>query len=229
MLRTIAIDDEPKALEIIKNHISSVPFLTLEGTFTDPVQAVNYLNENPVDLVFLDINMPHINGLQLLKNFIRRPLIIFTTAHSEYALAGYEVEAVDYLLKPFDFPRFLLAATRAKERLAKAPPPANDFFFVQTGNQRRRIDYSDILYVEGEGNYVSYFTGAGRILVRSSIRESLEGLPAGRFVQVHRSFIVALQWIDKIEDNHVFTAQRKISIGAKYREDFFRMLESLKR
>lgn len=229
MIRCIAIDDEPKALEVIKNHIARVPFLQLMKSFVDPFKAVNFFNENQIDLVFLDINMPDINGVQLVKNFTNKPLIIFTTAYSEYAIQSYEVEAVDYLLKPFDFARFLRAATKAKDRLSKSTLHVNNFFFVNTGNQKRRLFYSEIYCIEGEGNYVKYLTKEGNVLVRSTIKETLQLLPPSRFVQIHRSYIVALQWIEKIEDNHVYVAQRRISIGATYRENFLRVIESLKR
>lgn len=227
MIKCIAIDDEPMALDIIKNHVSRVPFLTLEGAFVDPFKAVTFLNENPVDLVFLDINMPDIDGLELLKHFAKKPFIIFTTAHSEYALQSYEVEAVDYLLKPFDFGRFLLSVNKVKERFSSETAAASDFFFVNTGNQRRRIFYHEIAYVEGEGNYVKYCTANDKILVRSSIKETLGILPSSMFVQIHRSYIVSLQWIDKIEDNHVYIAGNRISIGATYRENFLKTIDGL--
>lgn len=227
MIRCIAIDDEPHALEVIKSHAAKVSFLALQQTFVDPWQAAAFVNDNLVDLVFLDINMPEVGGLQLLKNFAKKPLLIFTTAHSEYALASYEVEAVDYLLKPFDYARFLMAVSKAKERLTAGPIQPGDFFFVNTGNQKQRIFYHDILYIEAEGNYVNYFTKSGRFLVRGSIRDTLSLLPPAMFVQIHRSYIVSLQWIDKIEDNQVHLAKIKIAIGATYRDGFWRVIDSL--
>ncbi len=225
MINCVAIDDEPRALQVIENHVARIDFLSLAATFTDPFEGVAYVNENEVDLVFLDINMPDIDGLTLLKNLLRRPLIIFTTAHSEYAIQSYEVEAVDYLLKPFDFARFHLAVTRVNDRLASNKPEAN-FFFVNTGNQKRRIAYADIMYVEGEGNYVNYAMSSGTVLVRSSVKDTLKLLSPQQFVQIHRSFIVALQWIEKIEDNHVHLPGKRIPIGAKYREEFYKMLDA---
>lgn len=227
MIHCIAIDDEPRALEVIKSHAGRVDFLTLEQTFVDPFKAINYVNDHPIDLIFLDINMPDISGFRLLKNLTKKPLIIFTTAHSEYALESYEVEAIDYLLKPFDFARFLLAVTKAKERLSTTLTTSNDFFFINTGNQKHRLFFKELLYVEGEGNYVRYVTKTGKFLVRASIKETLQQLPSTSFMQIHRSFIVALQWVDKIEDNHVHVGNKRMAISATYREAFSKVIDSL--
>lgn len=228
MMNCIAIDDEPRALDIIKSHVSRVDFLELKEVFVDPFKAVSYVRENAIDLIFLDINMPDIDGFDLLKHFGKKPLIIFTTAHSEYALQSYEVEAVDYLLKPFDFSRFLMAVTKAQDKFAQSSP-SSDFFFVNVGHQKKKIKYDEIYYVEGEGNYVNYCTSNGKILVRSTIKDTLSILPATAFVQIHRSYIVALAWIEKIEDNHVHISDTEISISASYKEDFMKMIESLNR
>ncbi len=227
MIRCIAIDDEPRALTVIEKHAQRIDFLQLEATFVDPFQAITYLNDQAIDLVFLDINMPDISGFRLLKHLQSPPLVIFTTAHSEYALESYEVEAVDYLLKPFDFARFSLAVNRVRERLSKSQQTAKDFFFVNTGTQKQRIVFNELYYVSGEGNYVNYVTTSGNYLVRSSVKETLKLLPPTDFVQIHRSSIVALARIDKIEDNHVFIGQARLSIGATYREAFFRIIDAL--
>lgn len=224
MIHSIAIDDEPKALEVIRSHAGKIDFLSLEQTFTDPFQALKYLEDHAVDLVFLDINMPDIDGLQLRQNFIREPLIIFTTGHSEYALKSYELAAFDYLLKPFDFSRFLLAVTRVKERL-QGVAASSEFFFVNTGQQRRRVEYRDIRLIEGEGNYVRYFLNNDKILVRALLRDTLKLLPVSLFVQIHRSYIVSLQYVEKIQDNHVYIAGMEIPIGATYRDNFLRRID----
>lgn len=227
MIKCIAIDDEPKALEVITSHVSRVDFLSLVATFTDPFKAVTYANEHPIDLVFLDINMPDVTGLELLKNFVEKPLVIFTTAHSEYALESYEVEAIDYLLKPFDFPRFLRAVTKAQQRLPKKESTTASFFFVNAGTKKQRISYDDLLYIEGDGNYVRYHTTTENTMVRSTIKETISLLPTSAFVQIHRSYIVALKAIVKIEDNHVHIGDKKIAIGASYRNDFYEVIKSL--
>jgi len=227
MIRAIAIDDEPRALTIIESHASKVSFLNLIATFTDPFQGIEYINDQAPDLVFLDINMPDISGLELIKNLTKNPLIIFTTAHSEYAVSSYEVAAVDYLLKPFDYARFLLAVTKVKDKLTTSTKPSNPFFFVNTGNQKQRIFYRDIQYIEGDGNYVNYYTETGKVMVRSTIKKTLDLLPNDSFIQVHRSNIVALSWIDKIEDNHIFIGEKRMAIGATYRAEFLRRIEGL--
>lgn len=229
MIKCIAVDDEPMALEVIRNHISRVDFLSLENFFTDPYLAISFVNEHAVDLVFLDISMPGINGMQLSTCFTRQPYLIFTTAHSEYALASYELKAVDYLLKPFDFPRFLAAANKVKERMTETVKSAAEFFFVNTGNQRQRIFYKEITHIKGEGNYVTYYTVKGKILVRASISETAAQLPASMFIQIHRSTIVALQWIEKIEDQHVYIEKERLPVSATYREKFMDVVNSLQK
>ncbi len=229
MIKCIAVDDEPMALEVIRNHISRVDFLLLEETFTDPYKAISYVNEHEVDLVFLDISMPGINGMQLSTCFTRQPYLIFTTAHSEYALASYELKAVDYLLKPFDFPRFLAAANKVKERMSQTVKSTAEFFFVNTGNQRQRIFYKEITHVKGDGNYVTYYTAKGKILVRASMSETAVQLPASMFIQIHRSTIVALQWIEKIEDQHVYIEKERLPVSATYRDKFMDVVNSLQK
>lgn len=231
MIRSVAVDDEPRALEVLRIHAERASSLSLEATFVDPFKAIEYINDNAVDLVFLDINMPDINGLSVVKYFKNRPLVIFTTAHSEYAIESYEVEALDYLLKPFDFARFLLAVNKAQSRLESdqsesSPKELPGFLFVNTGNQKQRILLDELLYVESEGNYVSYVTTSGKHLVRASVKETLKLLPANQFVQIHRSYIVALQRVEKIEDHHVFVSNKKMPVGATYREHFNKLVNS---
>lgn len=221
----VAIDDEPRALEVIKSHASKVPFLSLMGTFADPFEAVTFVNENDIDLIFLDINMPEIDGLNLVKNFTNSPLIIFTTAHSEYAVQSYEVHALDYLLKPFDAGRFLNAVTKAKSIIDEKSSTVRDFFFVNTGTQNRRLFYKNILYIEGDGNYVNYYCANRKVMVRSSIKETLANLPSDAFIQVHRSFIVSLSCIDKIEDNHIYIADVRVPISATYKAYLMRLVK----
>lgn len=216
MIRCIAIDDEPKALGIIVNHVSKLDHVDLLATFSDPFQAISFLNNHTVDLLFLDINMPNVNGFDLLKTLTKKPMVIFTTAYSEYAMESYEVNAIDYLLKPFDFPRFVLAVTKAQDLMKSQAGSNSNFIFVNTGNQRQRIDFDDIFYLKAEGNYVSYMTSKGKLLVRSSIKEALALLPEESFIQIHRSYVVAFHQVEKIEDNHVFVADQSIPISSSY-------------
>ena len=199
MIRAIAIDDEPKALEIIQNHAARISFLQIQEIFTNPFTALEYLNHASIDLIFLDINMRDISGLDLLNAIDKgKFLIIFTTAHSEFALQSYEVEALDYLLKPFDFSRFLRSVVKAQDKLSIRGNVNKDFFFVSTGNQQRKISFNDVLYIKGSGNYVTYHRDTEKIVVRSTIKETLSLLPPQIFVQVHRSYIIALNKLEKI-------------------------------
>ena len=151
-------------------------------------------------------------------------IVIFTTAHSEYALESYELEALDYLLKPFDFARFLRAVNKAQEKLAADEGTEKSFFFVNTGYQQRKICYHDICFVEGSGNYVTYYTEKEKIMVRSSMKETVSFLPSHSFIQIHRSSIISLRKLDKIQDNHAYIGNHKISIGANYREELMRVI-----
>ncbi len=192
----------------------------------DPFEAVAYLDRHPVDLVFLDIQMPAIDGLRLVDLFNPRPLLVFTTAHSEYAVASYEAEAVDYLLKPFDYARFLKAVTRVRDRMRAGGTSAQELLFVNTGRQLQRIVLSELHYVESDGNYVMYVTDSGRHLVRATIKETLDVLPPGRFAQIHRSYIVAFDRIEKVEDQQAFVSGRMLPIGMTFRAGF---MEAIKR
>jgi two-component system LytT family response regulator len=223
MIKSVAIDDEPKALEIIKNHISKIDYLSMEATFTNPFEAISYINDNKIELVFLDINMPDISGLKLKTHLKFDPLIIFTTAHSEYALDSYEIEAIDYLLKPFDFSRFLSAVNKAKERL-KIALPISEFFFLSSGNQKRKLFYNDILYIQADGNYVTYYTKSEKVIVRSSIKDTMNDLPVRLFFQIHRSTIISLKWIDKVEDNHVYIGSERLPVSSTHKDQFMKFL-----
>ncbi|MEQ9266699.1 MAG: LytTR family DNA-binding domain-containing protein [Balneolaceae bacterium] len=227
MITCIAIDDEPRALNVIKNHVSKVDFLELKESFVDPFKAISYLNEHSVDLIFLDINMPDISGFEFLKHLSTKPIFIFTTAHSEYAIQSYEVEAIDYLLKPFDFSRFLLAATKAKNKLSEndSSTVSREFLFLNTGLSKQKVLVDDILYMESDGNYVNYITKNGKLMIRASIKETLNTLPSSHFVQIHRSFIVSLRWVEKIQDNHVYISDKEIPIGNTYKSKLLKLID----
>ncbi|MEM7655673.1 MAG: LytTR family DNA-binding domain-containing protein [Bacteroidota bacterium] len=219
-MHTIAIDDEPQALAVIQKLAEKVPFLSLQATFTDALEALDYLRQQPVDLVLLDINMPDISGLDWVRGLTDPPLIIFTTAFSEYAAESYELEAVDYLLKPIPFNRFLKAANRAA-RLHQEQRP--EYTFVKSGHQYVRIDFAKLLYVQGAANYVDFFTLNQRVTVRMKLSEVTDILPE-EFVQIHRSFLVNLKQIAKVEHNHVWLGETSLAIGKAYRDGFYQAL-----
>jgi len=217
-MHVIAIDDEPHALEVIRVLTEKVPFLHLKESFTDALAAMAYIQTNPVDLVFLDIKMPDISGLDWVRGLSKPPLIIFTTAFSEYAVDSYELETVvDYLVKPISFNRFLKAANRAAQLVQQ---DQSSFTFVKSGHQYVRIDFDSLTYVQGAANYVDFFTESGKVTVRMKIAEAKELLPES-FVQIHRSFLVSLGHIKRVEHNQVLIGSTSISIGPAYRDAFW--------
>ena len=228
-IRAIAVDDEPHALQVVAAHAAKIPFLCLQEIFTDPFQALDYVSNNNIELIFLDINMPDLSGLAFIRTIRKAGVpVIFTTAHAQHAVESYEVEAADYLLKPFGFPRFLAAVTKVRERI-KIPGDGPGFFFVNTGRERHRVCYDEIRYLEGSGNYVLYHLVDRRLMVRSALKDALAQLPVGSLIQIQRSYAVALAWVDKVQDNHVFLGEDRLAIGPTYKEAFQARLASLRR
>lgn len=219
-MNVIAIDDEPQALNIIGMLAEKVPFLRLQASFTDAMEALVYLQNHSVDLVLLDIQMPDISGLDWVRGLTDPPLIIFTTAYSEYAAESYELQAVDYLVKPISFNRFLKAVNRAAQLRQQERPT---YTFVKSGHQYVRIDFEELLYVQGAANYVDFYTQKGRVTVRMKLGEAVELLP-DNFAQVHRSYLVNLQHVQRVEHNHVILGEAQLTIGKAYRDDFMQKL-----
>ncbi|MBD1393444.1 response regulator transcription factor [Mucilaginibacter sp. ZB1P21] len=219
-MRAIAIDDEPLALEVIRSHTGKVPFLELTACFTDAFKAIDHLVKEPVDLLFLDIKMPDISGLELMDSLQQKPMVIFTTAYSEHAVQSYELNAVDYLLKPFAFTRFLKACHKANELLQvkhSSKPVTADSIFIKSGYEQIKINYSEILFLESGGNYMSFILADGRtILSRLTMTDTLALLPATQFVRVHRSYIVNKLKIDRAERHQLHIGQQKVPVGAAY-------------
>ncbi len=217
----IAIDDEPIALDIIKSHASKLPILTLAETFTNAFEAMHYLQLYPVDLIFLDIKMPDINGIDFLQALSNSPMIIFTTAYSEHAVKSFELDAIDYLLKPFSLPRFIKACNKASElytlRLKAARDPAQEFLFIKDGYEQIKVQLEDILFVEAAGNYTKIILRDQSMLsTRMTISEMLKLLPPKRFKRTHRAFIIALDKVDKYDRSQVWLAGHVIPIGNTY-------------
>ncbi|MGV3540097.1 MAG: LytR/AlgR family response regulator transcription factor [Rufibacter sp.] len=219
----IAIDDEPMALEVVRSLSAKVPFLELKATFTDAFLALEYLQRDHVDVLFLDINMPDISGLEFVASLQKKPLVIFTTAYSEHAVISFELDAIDYLLKPFSLPRFIKACNKAQELLvlrnqqgSPAAPPSKDYLFLKTGYEQVKVHLDEILYLEAAGNYVTFVLENKSLLSRFTIAELCELLPAERFTRVHRSYIVAKDKIDKIERHQLTIKQHTVPVGASY-------------
>lgn len=222
-MKAIAIDDEPFALEVIKNLAEEVSFIELTKVFTRGIEAVNFLQKNPVDLIFLDIKMPGISGLELLKTIPAPPLIVFTTAYSEHAVTSFEWDAVDYLLKPFSLIRFLKACNKANElhnlrsnvQLNNASLPA---IFIKSGYEQVRVELSDILYAESVSNYIRFVTNNQTIVSRLTMSEVELILPANAFIRIHRSFIISKKHIAKMDKRSIWVLQKELPIGEAYRD-----------
>ena len=224
MIRAIAIDDEPPALKLLENFCAQANYIALLKTFTKPQEASAWINENPADLLFLDIRMPSMSGIDLFKALEHKPLVIFTTAYSEYAVEGFDLDVVDYLLKPFTYERFLKATSRAKEyydyiRSDKKP---EQHIIIRADYSLNKILLSDILFIESAGDYLKFHLQKGKTIVaRMTMKAIMEKLPSDNFVRAHRSYVVALAHITAIHDKNIILGSAIIPIGLNYEEDFF--------
>jgi DNA-binding LytR/AlgR family response regulator len=219
MLAAIAIDDEPIALEVIKNLSLKISFVELKGFFTDAFEAVDFLRKEKIDLIFLDIKMPDISGIDFLKSIPNPPMVIFTTAYSEHAVQSFELDAIDYLLKPFSQSRFLKACNKAYEQFElrkNISTSVPDSIFIKSGYDQIRVGLEDILYAESNGNYVQFVLEKNKIVSRLTMSEAEALLPASAFIRIHRSYIVAKKQISKIEKNSVWINQTELPVGANY-------------
>jgi DNA-binding LytR/AlgR family response regulator len=233
-MQCIAIDDEPFALELICGYIKKTPFLDLIEGFTNPFSAMAFLLKNSVDLVFLDINMPEISGIELLRSLPIVPQIIFTTAYSEYGAESYEYNAVDYLLKPVKYDRFLKAVNKANDNLFVKKEDSiipdtleheKKSVLLKSGSQLFRIATDDILYIEGAGNYMIVYTKNEKIMALLPMNDILNMLPANVFIRIHKSYIISLKHIQIIEKSRVIINRIPIPIGITYREHFSRIIK----
>lgn len=233
MIRCIVVDDNPLAIDVLVHYISKIPSLNLVLSTVDPMEALNKVIEGAADLVFLDIQMPELSGLQFMKIVKGKCLVVLTTAYSEYALEGFENDALDYLLKPVSFERFYKAVEKVQRLInvsAETEKSATvtsmegktaNFIFVKTEYKLVRVDMEDIIYVEGLQNYVVVHTSAGKIISQQTMKKTEEQLPADRFVRIHKSFIVAIGKIDSVERNRINIAGRMIALGEVYRDVFY--------
>lgn len=222
MITCIAIDDEPMALEVIERYCAKSGLVELKAIFREPVKAIEYLGHEKIDLIFLDINMPDVSGMQLVQALSPKPMIIFTTAYSHYAVESYTLNAIDYLLKPITLERFLTAVNKAAAALAgRQEVTVTDVartLFIKSGPQTYRVDVGDILYLEKDGNYIVVHLKDRNILIRENMGDIFDLVPAGEFVRVHKSYVVAIRHIAMIEVHQVTISNDKIPIGSTYRE-----------
>ncbi len=229
-MKCLVIDDEPKALEILSDYIDKAPDLELAGTFRDPLKALKFIQDNPVDLLFLDINMPDLSGIQFLNTLHFKPLVIFTTAYSEYALESYDYDAVDYLLKPIEFDRFLKAVNKAWQRFPIHEKSLilfngdSDFLFIKSGTDYYKLKTNEILYIRGTGNYLTFVTPKKEILSLLTMKKALDILPE-KFFRIHKSYIINFDHVDLIESDEVRIKDSRIPIGDTYRDSLFKVLK----
>ena len=225
-MKAIAIDDEPIALEIIKSHASKVPFLELQAVFTDAFKALAYLQKENIDLIFLDIKMPDISGIDFYNSLNKKPLLIFTTAYTEHAVTSFDMDAIDYLLKPFSLARFIKGCNKAFELYNfRNETETSDHLFIKTGYEQLKVFYEDILYLEATGNYVTFALKDKNVLSRSTFAEAINLLPTDKFVRVHRSYLVSISKIDKAARHQVTIKNIKIPVSEAYSQDLSNALK----
>lgn len=230
MLRCVIIDDEPIARKGLKEYIQDAPFLQLAGEFDNPLKATDLLMHERIDLLFLDIQMPKMTGMEFLKTLLHPPMVIFTTAYPQYAVEGFEWNAIDYLLKPFSFERFWKSVLKAKSMYetitATAPPAANepDYFFIKTDNKLVKIAYDDILFVEALQNYVAVYTTEKKYITYLTFKSIEEHLPTTRFIKTHKSYIVAAAKVQSIEGNDITIGLHHVPISRTERETVLQQL-----
>lgn len=236
----IAVDDEPLALEVVEDYIGKIPFLELLKSFDNAIQAIDFLRHQTVDLLFLDIQMEELTGIQMLNILKPKPEVIFTTAYDKFALQGYELDVTDYLLKPISFERFVKAVDKVHEKLCRqqnsrcAPMevsifnPRIDYFFIKSGFKLHKVSFDDILYVEGQGDYLKIVTPKVRIMTLQTFKGIEEILPPSNFIRTHKSYIVAIDKIESIEGNMIKIADKQLPVGESYKKNFQALLDRKK-
>lgn len=235
-LSCIAVDDEPLALEKMETYIAKVDYLDLRGTFDNAFDALNFLRQERIDLMFLDIQMDELTGIQLLEVLKNQPKVVLTTAYDQYALRGYELDVVDYLLKPFSFQRFLKAAEKVFESVRQIQQPSapasagpeTDFILVRSEYRLQKIKLQDIHYIEGMKDYSRIFTPSNKIMTLQNLKKLEEVLPCPPFLRVHKSFIISVDRVDSIGKNDIVVAERTIPIGGLYKKTFMDYLDKQK-
>ncbi len=234
-INCLIVDDEELARNLVENYVNRLPHLNIVGKCANPFEAMQALQENKVDLMFLDIQMPDLTGIEFLKTLSHKPMVIFTTAYKEYAMDGYELDVVDYLLKPFRFERFLQAVNKAAKLLKTTPEiteysaavqpvvidneTQKDYILVKSDYKVFRMFYKDILYIESMKEYVAYHTAEGRTLSLGSLKKLVEQLPSEQFMRIHKSFIANISRIKALEGNMVHLGEKKLPIGTSYKEE----------
>ena len=236
-IRCLIIDDEPLAQRVIERFAGNIPFLEVVGKCNSAFEAIDLLHLHAVDLLFLDINMPGMSGMDFLKTLKNPPLVIVTTAYAEFAIQGFELDVVDYLMKPFGFDRFYKAIQKVEELIQgrgqryseprEAEKHEDAFIFIKSSKKTFKVNLDEILYIEALGDYVKIYTNDRMIISYQSLKNIETLLPAGAFPRIHKSFIIALSRIDLIEGNHVKIRDRLVPIGTNFRNEFEKLIKSI--
>lgn len=240
IINTVALDDEPLALELITDYTRKIPYINLLQTFANPLECLSFVKKNRVDLLLLDIQMDDLTGFQVIDIMKDKPIVIFTTAYVQYAVQSWDFDAVDYLLKPFSFERFIKAIDKAYNRLKLihgldvlpkdiiTSEREDNYIFIKTEFRLQKVNITDILFIEGMGDYLRVVTTKERIMTLQSFKKMEEALPESKFCRVHKSYIVAFDHIISIEKNHIKISDKLIPISDTYRKKFFDQLEKKK-
>ncbi|MEL6719186.1 MAG: LytTR family DNA-binding domain-containing protein [Bacteroidota bacterium] len=225
-LRTIIVDDEPIARQIIQQYAVDDTRLEISASCKNALEVIKFLQHNTVDLIFLDINMPKLTGLDMMRTLQNPPMVIFTTAYREYAVEGFELAAIDYLVKPFSLPRFLQAINRAVEKKTiNISVESTNFFFIKADGKNIKVHYDDIIYIEAMSEYIRIHTHTQKITTLQSLRNMESKLPAEKFLRVHRSYLVSLDKIEATEGNQILIGDAKIPVSKSYREALARLIK----
>jgi two-component system LytT family response regulator len=220
MIKAIAIDDEPLALKVLEDHAAKLDFIRIEKFFSEPLQGLEYVKQQNISAIFLDIKMKDISGIDLADIIHKDTCIIFTTAYPEYAVKGFDLNALDYLLKPISFTRFLKACHKLKEQIEEKQI-ANPLF-LKEGNEIIKLNPSEILFVEAVGNYLKVYTSAGVLLHRETLKEFIDKLPVSDFVRIHKSYIINLQKVSRIQPFQLTVDNKKIPVSPNYKNDLWK-------
>lgn len=222
----LIVDDEPLAIEILEEYIKKVPWLVLEGVMDSGLQVIDYLNDKSVDLIFLDIQMPDLSGIQVAELTKDKCDIIFTTAYHEYAVEGFELAAKDYLLKPISFERFLKAVQRLKTSTDEKPSVSADYIFVKVEYTIKKIRLDEILYIEGMKDYLRIVMANEKVMTLQSFSKLMPVLPSDKFVRVHKSYVISLDAVDSIEKSKIKIGDQRIPISETYKEAFSQIIKN---
>ena len=231
MLNCLIIDDEPLALQILEDFVNKTPYLHLAGKFEEPLQALSVLEAEKIDLLFLDIKMPDISGIDFYKSLVNKPEVIFTTAYSEYAINGFELNAMDYLMKPISFEKFITACNRVKDfiEIKSQKDKEKEFFFINVSHKMHKIFYDDILFLEGYKDYtkVHLISSSNPLLILHNLKYFEDLLDKKKFIRIHRSYIVSLRKINTASRKSVTINNNSLPVSDNYRDGFFSVIEQL--